>query len=168
MHGFPYHLYKVAPQCLQICLVTELRGERFEGLSSIILPPVEAPVYERLDATPQWVEQRGYNQRGDNYGELRLLLLFGEGAEDGLQTHHHPEVHYYQHRSEGSVDESAVYDHVDLVEPVAEDCDPDRCREHHQAQSEEYPPDVAAKPIRTGYPAYITADEHYDEHGAGI
>src|SRR5215218_11430183 len=52
MHGFPYHLYKVAPQCLQICLVTELRGERFEGLSSIILPPVEATVYERL-ALPQ-------------------------------------------------------------------------------------------------------------------
>src|SRR5215211_813937 len=43
------------------------RRLRESGL--IVLPSVEAPIYEGLDAPPQWVEQCSYQESGDDYGE---------------------------------------------------------------------------------------------------
>ena len=69
LHRLPYHPYQVVTQSVQICLISQLGGEGFESLGCIVLPSVEAPIYEGLDAPPQWVEQCSYQESGDDYGE---------------------------------------------------------------------------------------------------
>src|SRR3712207_6856818 len=44
--------------------------ESLKGLGCIILPTIEAPVDETLDAVPQRVEQCGYRQGGGHHHEL--------------------------------------------------------------------------------------------------
>jgi hypothetical protein len=48
LHRLPHDSYKVAAQGVEVRLVTQLGGEGFQGLSSVILAAVEAPFYERL------------------------------------------------------------------------------------------------------------------------
>src|SRR5829696_3131670 len=66
LHSLPYHPHQVFAQGVQVCFVAQLSREGLQGLSSIVLPAVEAPVYEGLDATPQGGEQRGNDQGGDD------------------------------------------------------------------------------------------------------
>src|SRR5918994_7608123 len=73
-------------QRVQVRFVAQAGRERFQGLSGVVLAAVEAPVYEGLDASPQWVKQCCYHERGDDYGELRLLLLACERTEHELCT----------------------------------------------------------------------------------
>src|SRR5215204_2042920 len=51
LHSLPYHPHQVFAQGVQVCLVPKLGGECFQGLSRVVLPAVEAAVYEGLDAT---------------------------------------------------------------------------------------------------------------------
>jgi hypothetical protein len=75
LHRLPYHPYQVIAQGIQVCLVAQLGREGFQGLGCIVLAAIEAPVYERLDTSPQGVEECGDHQGGDDYGQLGLLLL---------------------------------------------------------------------------------------------
>ena len=61
------------------------------------------------------------NEGGDNDGELGLLCLAGEGAEDDLRRSYAAEVHQRQRGGERTVDEGAVYKEVYIVEAVLED-----------------------------------------------
>jgi hypothetical protein len=63
LHRLPYHPNQVVAQCLQVRFVSYLGREGFQGLSGIVLAPVEATVYERLDAPSQGSKQR-CNQEG--------------------------------------------------------------------------------------------------------
>src|SRR5918998_3042564 len=108
-------------QRVQVRFVAQAGRERFQGLSGVVLAAVEAPVYEGLDASPQWVKQCCYHERGDDYGELRLLLLACERPEDELGRRHPAEIHQRQRHREGTVDQGAVDNEVYLVEAVAED-----------------------------------------------
>src|SRR5215211_5377489 len=51
---------QVVAQRLQVCLISELGGEGFQGLSRIVLAAVEAPVYERLDAAAKKSHPMGF------------------------------------------------------------------------------------------------------------
>ena len=55
LHRVSNHHHKIVAQSVQIRFVAYLSREGFEGLSRIVLPTVEAPIYERLDT----VSQRG-------------------------------------------------------------------------------------------------------------
>ena len=77
-------------QRVQVRFVAQAGRERFQGLSGVVLAAVEAPVYEGLDATSQGGEQCCYHERGDDYGELRLLLLACERTEHELGRRHPP------------------------------------------------------------------------------
>jgi len=69
LHRLRYHPYEIVIERLQIRRVPELDGESFEGLPGVVFAPVEAPVYERLDASPQRIEQRSDDEgRGDDDG----------------------------------------------------------------------------------------------------
>src|SRR5215203_6653738 len=46
LHRLPDHTYQVIAQSVQIGLVAQSGREGFQGLSRIVLPAVEAPVYE--------------------------------------------------------------------------------------------------------------------------
>jgi hypothetical protein len=56
LHRLPDHPHQFGVQRLKIGLLSQLGGEGFEGLSSIVLAAVEAPIYERLDAASQRIE----------------------------------------------------------------------------------------------------------------
>src|SRR5215203_1291007 len=144
LHSLPYHPHQVVAQGIQVRLVPELDREGFQGLSGVVLPSVEAPVYERLDTASQGVEQSGYQQGGDDYGQLGLLLLSREGAEEGLGRRHAPEVHERQHRGERPVDEGAVYDHVDVEEAVLHDRYAREDRQPEQGDVHDHDADVHA------------------------
>ena len=65
LHRLPDHLQQIVAQSIEVRLFSELGGEALEGLSGIILLAVEAPVYERLYAPSQRVEQGGdHESRG--------------------------------------------------------------------------------------------------------
>jgi len=112
LHRLPDYPHQVVAQGIQVRLVSKLGREGFQGLGCVVLTAVEALVYEALDTSSEWIEHSGDNQGGDDYGELGLLLLAGEGMEDGLGGGHSAEVDECQHRREQSVDESAVDDEV--------------------------------------------------------
>src|SRR5215210_682374 len=61
LHRLPHHPYQVVAQGVQVCLISELGREGFERLCCVVLPAIEAPVYEALNATTQWIEQGGYH-----------------------------------------------------------------------------------------------------------
>src|SRR5215213_5649364 len=59
-HRLPHHCHQVVAQGIEVCLVPELDGEALKRLSGVILLAVEAPIYERLHAPSQRVEQGCY------------------------------------------------------------------------------------------------------------
>src|SRR3712207_2737136 len=123
LHRFPYHPYKLGVQGVEVRLVPELGREGFQGLSSVVLPSVETAVYKALDATSKGHEQSRYDERGNDYSQLGLLLLACEGAEDSLGRSHASEVNQRQRARERSVDEGTVYEEVYVVETVSQDGD---------------------------------------------
>src|SRR5215210_5284392 len=70
LHCLPHHSHQIVAQGIEVRLVTQRGRERFERLCGVVLVAVEAAVYERLGAPPQWVEQgcyhkgRGHNREG--------------------------------------------------------------------------------------------------------
>src|SRR4028119_1150406 len=88
-HRLPYHAYELTIERLKVCLIPQLCGEGIERLPSVVLPSVEASIYERLHPATQRVEQccdgqsGGYDRQGG--------LLAAEGPEGGLQADHAPE-----------------------------------------------------------------------------
>src|ERR671911_1047761 len=130
LHRLPYHPNQIVAQCFKVCFVPQPGGESIEGLSGIVLPTIEAPVYKGLNTSSQGAEQRCYHQGGDDDGELGLLFLAGERSKDYLGRRHAPEIHQRKHQRERAIDESAVYEDVYVVEAVAQDrypyCDRNR------------------------------------------
>src|ERR671910_3685538 len=53
LHRLRNHPYQIVAEGFQVNLVPQLLREGFQRLPRVILPPVEAPVYERLDAASQ-------------------------------------------------------------------------------------------------------------------
>src|SRR5829696_7077884 len=94
LHGLPYYTHQVVIEGFQVRLVPELGGEGFQGLSSVILPAVEASIYEGLDAPPEGGEQRRYQESGCNDREGELLTC--ERDEDPLQQNDAYEVEHDQ------------------------------------------------------------------------
>src|ERR671916_1626845 len=107
-------------QRVEIRLILELGRESLQGLGSIVLPAIEAPIYEALNATSQGVEQSSDDEGGDDDGELGLLLLTSECAEDRLGHSYAAEVDQSQHSRERAVDQRAVYEEIYVVESVAQ------------------------------------------------
>jgi hypothetical protein len=73
LHRLPYHSHKFGVKRIEVRLVPEFGREGFQGLPSVVLPPVEATVDERLEATTQWVEHRSYQEGGCNDRKCGLL-----------------------------------------------------------------------------------------------
>src|SRR5215208_6671397 len=85
LHGLTHHTYQVVIEGLQIRLLPQLDGERFEGLPRIILAPIEAAIYEGLDATTEGVEKGRYQEGRGHDGQGGPLSR--EGDEYPLQHH---------------------------------------------------------------------------------
>jgi hypothetical protein len=65
-------------------------AEKASRVSRVVLASVEATVDKGLDAASQWVEECRYHEGGDRYGELWLLGLVRQRAEDRLGRRHAP------------------------------------------------------------------------------
>ena len=77
LHGRPYHSHQVVVQRLQVRLIPQRGREGFEGIPRIVLPPVEATIYETLDVPCQRTEQCSDKEGGNHDDELRQPLLTG-------------------------------------------------------------------------------------------
>jgi hypothetical protein len=119
VHRLHHHSHELVIQCVEVRLIPELGGEGFEGLSSVVLPAIETPVYKGLQATSQRSEQGGDGQGGGDDRKLRLLTC--EGAEKPLEYHDAARIHRHQHHGEGTVDKRTIDQEVYLVETIAQD-----------------------------------------------
>src|SRR5918993_3349238 len=126
LHRLPHHPYQVFAQRIQVRLFPKLSRESFQGLSSVVLAAVEAPVYKALYAASQRREQCCYQEGGCHHCEGGLLP--SERDEDPLQYNDAAEVECDQCDGEQTVDEGTVDDDVDVVEAVAQDSYPHRDR----------------------------------------
>jgi hypothetical protein len=117
LHRLPHRREQLGVQSVDVRLVTELRGERFEGLRRVVLTSVETPVYESLDAATEGVEECRHHQRRSDDGKLGLFPC--EASQDLLQADDAADVDQNEHRGERTVDEGAVDDTVYVVEAVA-------------------------------------------------
>jgi hypothetical protein len=66
LHRFSYRTYQVIAQSVQVCLITQLGGEGFQGLSNVALTAVETPLDETLYAASQGAENRRYQNGGSH------------------------------------------------------------------------------------------------------
>src|SRR5215217_8325620 len=121
LHCLPYHTHQVVIEGFQVCLVPELGREGFQGLRSIVLTAVEAPVYEGLYAPPQRVEQGCYQERGSYHREGGLFT--GEKDEDSLEQDDVTDVEREQHCRQRPIYKGTVDDPVYVVEAVPQDRD---------------------------------------------
>ena len=85
LYRLPYRSYQVASQGVEVRLIPDLGREHLKRLPRVVLPAVEASIYERLDATAHRIEQGRDHEGGDDYGELGLLLLASECPEGLLK-----------------------------------------------------------------------------------
>src|SRR5215204_2980111 len=46
LHRLPHHPHQIVAQRVQVCFVTQIGREAFQGLPGIVLASVEAPVYK--------------------------------------------------------------------------------------------------------------------------
>ncbi len=98
LHRLPHLSQQIIAQSIEVRLVSKLGGEALESLSRVVLPSVEASIYERLYAPSQWVEQGCYHESGGHHCEGGLLAR--EGDEEPLQHHDAAEVESNQHGRE--------------------------------------------------------------------
>lgn len=117
LHSVPHHTHQLLAQGVEIGLIPELGRERFECLPCIVFVAVETTVYDGLDTAPQGSEKGCDQESGSHYRKGGSLA--GKGYEEPLQQHHGTEVDGNQGSRQRTVDQGAVYDQVDLVEPVA-------------------------------------------------
>src|SRR5215212_11233805 len=95
---------------LKIRLIPQLGGEGLKGLPCVVLPPVEATIYEGLCATPQCSKQRRYQEgRGDDRDSE---LPTRDQDENPLRHDDSTEVDCYQRDGKRAVDEGTVDDHI--------------------------------------------------------
>src|SRR5215203_1765952 len=81
----PDHCHQIVAQSIEVRLVSKLGGEVLESLSRVVLPSVEASIYERLYAPSRRVEQGCYQERGGHHRQGGLLAR--EDGEEPLQHH---------------------------------------------------------------------------------
>src|ERR671921_1750120 len=98
LHRLPDHCHQIVAQSIQGRLVSELGGEALESLLRVILLAVEAPIYERLNAPSQGVEQCCYQERGGHHRQGGLLAR--EDDEEPLQHHDAAQVEANEHGRE--------------------------------------------------------------------
>src|SRR5215203_3545516 len=72
LHSLPHYRQQFVAQGVEVRLVAQLGREGFQGLSRIVLPAVEAAVYESLYASAQGVEQSGYHEGRVHDGQVTL------------------------------------------------------------------------------------------------
>src|SRR5215212_9306800 len=140
LHSFPYYIHQVFIEGFQVRLVLQLGGECFQGLSSVVLPAVEATVYERLDAATERGEQ-SCDQEGE-CNDREGGLLTREQDEDSLQHDDATEVECNQHGRQRTVYKGTVYDLVNVVEAVPQDGDAYGHRQTRKANHSEYEADL--------------------------
>ncbi len=123
LHGFLYDLKQVLAQLAQVHLAAEGGTEGFQGPGRVIFTTVEAMVDGGLDAMAQGLEEGSNDQGGDDDGDTAVLA--DDAPQERLQANDQANIDRRQDDRECAIDQGAVDDDVDIVEPVAQQGDPD-------------------------------------------
>src|SRR5215218_3936157 len=118
LHRLGEHAEQLAVQAVDVHLVAQMGGEALERERGVVLVPVEAPVDHPLDPSARGPEQGRDRERRSGDCEARVL---SQRVDDQLQHEDGQQVGGAEQRGEPAVDERAVDDDVDVVEPVAQD-----------------------------------------------
>lgn len=78
MRSLRNYTQQAVAQPVQVGLLAQSDGECGECLGCVVLPSIEAPIYESLDAASEGHEQRRDHEGGAHYDELGLLHVFVE------------------------------------------------------------------------------------------
>ena len=132
---------------LQVDLLAEAARERLKGERRVVPASVEAAVDDGLDAAAEGPEQSGNRQRGRRDGQVGLA---GQRLDGQPEQQHGDQVDDRKRRGERRVDQRAVDDDVDVVEPVPQDCARDRHRHGHQADGGQRVAEVDCSRARVG------------------
>src|SRR6266566_668708 len=112
LHRFFNHRYQFLSQPLQVYLIAQGSAEGSKGTGGIVLPTVEAPIDDLLNAMAQRLEQGGdHKSRGDN-GDVRCLT--DESAQHKLQRDDESNIEQGQRGCQCAVDQGAVDDDIDI------------------------------------------------------
>src|SRR5260370_41853982 len=110
-------------QLCQINLVTQGRAERRYRASRIILAAIEAAVDDGLNAMTKGLEEGRNDQGGDHNGST--VIGVDDAAQEGLQPDDAAKVYQDQYGCERAIHQRAVDQQVDVVEPIAQNREPD-------------------------------------------
>src|SRR5205809_3061767 len=124
----------------------------------VILATVEATVYERMRAIVQWLEQKPYQKRGSDNRQL-VSPYEGETACNVLEREHADFVDHSQHNRQGAIDQRAVNDEINVIEPVAQNGKANGERDQEEGDGEDDTPHFI-KQNRVD-----SVDEGWDEFG---
>jgi hypothetical protein len=100
---------------VQVHLLAQPRAEGFHSPSGVVAAPVEAPIHRGLDAAPGRPEDRGRGQGGAGDQPARRAR-----ADTGHQQEQQRSSRIAQAEDCGEqpIDQGAVDDPVDLVQPI--------------------------------------------------
>jgi hypothetical protein len=90
LHGIFNDPDQVAAQSVQVHLVPQPDVESGQDPRSVVLPPIEAAIYETLEASTQGLEKGGYGEGGGH--DSKLGFLSGQRSEAELQGDHTTEI----------------------------------------------------------------------------
>src|SRR5918998_1064589 len=106
LHRRPDDREQIRVQLCQVRLLAQPGREVFERPPGIVLLAIETPVYSRLDAPPQRVEERGDGEGRCDYS--KLVALPEARRQEPLQAHDAAYVNENERSGERTVDQGAV------------------------------------------------------------
>src|SRR5229473_6038244 len=127
LHRFLDHRYEMLAQLRQINLIAKCGTESRHRASSIILAAIETTIDDGLDAMAQGLEESS-NDEGRDHDSDRIILV-EHPLEQGLQSKDEAKVKQGEQSSQAAIHERAVDQQVDIVQPIAQNREPNRERD---------------------------------------
>src|SRR6266566_3180799 len=131
LHGVVHRLEELTTHRVEVDLIAQSLAELVERARRIVAGVVEPSVYGDLHARAQGLEESEADERGPSDGKL---VPAREWTKERLEQDDAPKEGGADHRCRATVDECAIDEHIDVVEPIAEDRD--ACGDRDTVQSE--------------------------------
>src|SRR6266513_5982267 len=119
LHRLLNHCHQLCAKLVQVHLIANGRTKRSDRAGCVIPATVEATVDQRTSAIMQWLEQKPYQKRGSDNRQL-VSLYECETACNVLEREHADFVDHSQHNRQGAIDQRAVNDDINVIEPVTQ------------------------------------------------
>src|SRR5712692_1577387 len=135
LHGLLDHRHEMLTQLRQINLIAKCGTESRHRASSIILAAIETTIDDGLDAMAQGLEESS-NEEGRDHDSDRVILV-EHPLEQRLQHKNEAKVKQGEQSSQAAIHKGAVDEHVDVVESIPQDREPNGERDQKYGDPED-------------------------------